>query len=129
MTIPTSKLVAIIVSGIVIISVLLISCSSNRIARWLSERYLYFKDFSKLSKEADALAAETVQIKKAVIENTTDRVNLASISEAEDWDTSIRIGLTAWKDLIWPEGDSGSDGEIRSWRKSNAPDAVKERTK
>jgi hypothetical protein len=127
MTIPTSKLVAIIVSTIVIISILLISCSSNRIARWLSERCLYFNEFSKLSKEADALAAETVEIKKAVIEDTKDRVSLASISEAEDWDTSIRIGITTWRDLIWPEGDSGSDGEIRSWRKPNAPDAVKER--
>jgi hypothetical protein len=127
MTTPTSKIVAIIASTIVIISVLLISCSSNRIARWLSERYLYFKDFSKLSKEAEALAAETVEIKKAIIEDTTDRASLASISEADDWDNSIRIGLTTWRDLIWPEGDSGSDGEIRSWRKSNAPDVVKER--
>lgn len=127
MTIPTSMLVAIIVSTIVIISVLLNSCPINRIAHWLSERYLCFNDFSKFSKEADALAAETVEIKRAVTEDTTDLASLASISEADDWDTSIRIGLTTWRDLIWPEEDSGCDGEIRRWRKSNAPDAVKER--
>jgi hypothetical protein len=84
---------------------------------WPRNRRLYLKDFSILSKEADALAEETEEIKGARNEDiTTDRASLALLSEADEWDTSIRICLVTWKDLM----DSDASGEKNWSEKSEA---------
>lgn len=75
---------------------------------WPRNRHLYLKDFSNLSKEADALAEETEEIKDAINEDiTSDRASVALLSEVDEWDTSIRICLVIWRDLI----DSDTSGE------------------
>jgi len=100
---------------------LFLSCCLETVLRWPDRRLR--KELAKLSREAEALAEETQSIKTAVNESiTTDRAvrstNLALLSEADEWDTSIRICLTTWKDLVSPEDDSDTDSE--SWKTQSA---------
>jgi hypothetical protein len=64
-----------------------------------------FSAFSTLLTQAIELAAETQRFRREVDEDmTTGRIirtaDLAVLSEANEWDTSIRICLTAWEDLL-----------------------------
>jgi len=68
MTTPISKLIGpIIVSAIAIVNILICACL-RAILHW-QDRGLYIKDFSKLSREASALAEETEGIKEDVNED------------------------------------------------------------
>lgn len=76
-----------------------------------------FQGFSELSAEADRLVAETEKLRREVDECTTaGRVvsikTLGLLREANEWDTSIRISLATWEDLLQLDM-STSDEESR----------------
>ena len=96
---------------------LFLSYCLESILHWPDRRLR--KELAKLSREAKALAEETRSIKTTINnDSVTDRAvrstNLALLSEADEWDTSIRVCLTTWRDLVSPEDDSDSDTE--SWK-------------
>jgi hypothetical protein len=94
--------------------VFLLCCCLVTIMRWEGQ---LSREFDKLSREAEALAEETQSIRAVVNEViTTDRAvrsaNLALLSEADEWDTSIRICLMTLEDLMSLSlSDNTSDGE------------------
>ncbi len=90
-------------------------------------RDVHRNDFAKLSEEAMTLAEETESLEEEVDGDTsTDRAvrtaNLALLAEANEWDTSIRICLATWEDLILPavgtsDEESGKANTIEKGRR------------
>ncbi|KAN0115361.1 hypothetical protein V8E51_004905 [Hyaloscypha variabilis] len=103
----------IIICAFLVVFLLLCRCLVT-IMRWEGR---LSREFDKLSREAEALAEETQSIRAVVNEVIiTDRAvrsaNLALLSEADEWDTSMRICLTTLEDLMSLSlSDNSSDTE------------------
>jgi hypothetical protein len=108
------KLIGPIIICAFLVVFLLLCCCLVTIMRWEGR---LSREFDKLSREAEALAEETQSIRAVVNEVIiTDRAvrsaNLALLSEADEWDTSIRICLMTLEDLMSLSlSDNSSDTE------------------
>lgn len=93
-------------------------------------RGFYVKDFNRLSAEARELAGETERLGREVkqvdsAEPSVRMSNMEVLAAADEWDTSIRIALGAWDDIMQPSEDSGDvesgngDRMVKARRKSH----------
>jgi hypothetical protein len=125
---PTSKLVVLVLMSTIAI-VLLLLCIAFVLWKHHTTHGSCARDFERLSEEATVLSAETERIRRQVSEsNTTDRTvriaNLALLAEADEWDTSIRICLTTWEDILSPKSgvsdeESGKRDAFEKGRKED----------
>jgi hypothetical protein len=83
---------------------------------WARRRGLYIKDFQKLSDEAKSLRVETDQVHRSVVRDdvldpSVMTACLEIVHAADEYDTGIRIALSAWEDMIRP-ANRNSDVEV-----------------
>jgi hypothetical protein len=76
-----------------------------------STRCFYLKVFKRMSTEARALSLETTTIRREVdqddpAEQATKIANIEMLGAANEWDTGIRIALSAWDDIMQPDEDA-----------------------
>ena len=88
---------------------------------------LYLKDFKKLSHEAEEFCAETAAVYRhvehnVVLEASIKAACLQIMNAASEYDTGIRIALSAWEDEIYPAQDSDMEsGKHEGTEKERMP--------
>ncbi|KAL3419489.1 hypothetical protein PVAG01_09711 [Phlyctema vagabunda] len=85
--------------------VALISCVAVTIIsrRLWKTRGFYTRDFRRLSAEAQKLSLTTMIIRRDVdTSRKLGKVNMELLNAADDLDTSIRIALCSWQDIMDP---------------------------
>jgi len=90
--------------------------------RQWSRRGFYFKDFQKLSEEAQQLSEGSTKIRCDVDQDDTAEwsiktANRKMVATAVECDTGILIALAAWDDIMRPDEGQASDIESQKGAK------------